>query len=125
MARNRRGTLLYRQERTVKGVLRELHLVIKPYLVRRMSHDHSKSLHHLTHLIVVSRRDERHIGLAGRVLAMNQFFLLGWHAPVAILSTIDDTVALILRLQMFQPTLNVRIELAKRLVVTIVSPQHL
>ena len=98
MTGNGRGAFLHGEELAVEGFLCECHLVIKPFLVCVLSHNQSKILHHLTHLIVVGRRDERNIGDTCRVFAVDEILTLRRHAPVAVFAAIDDAVALVLRL---------------------------
>ena len=119
-----RRSFLDSQELSVKRLFRCFCLLVKPMSIPIHLLHTGISCHHLTDIIVISRRYQCDIRLACRILTMNQFLFLGRHTPVAILSTMDQSILLILVLQMLQPAFHIRVVFPQRHIVAIVTIKH-
>ena len=124
MSRYGRRSFLDSQELSVKRLLRCFCLLVKPMSIPIHLLHTGISCHHLTDSIIISGGYQSHIRLACWILTMNQFLFLGRHTPVAILSTMDQSILLILVLQMLQPAFHIRVVFPQRHIVAIVTIKH-
>ena len=71
----------------------------------------------------IGRGEERAIGLACWVFAMDELKPFGWHTPVAVGVLRDDAIGIAIGLhQMSNPFLDVRIAIGKRFCIAILPP---
>ena len=80
----------------------------------------------MQHANDIGRGEQRTIGLACRVFAMDEFEPLGWHTPVAVGVLRDDAIGIAICLhQMSNPFLDVRIAIGKRFCIAVLPPEHI
>ena len=120
MSRYGRRPFLDSQELPVKRLLRRLCLLLKPLNVTLLVEHMGIGSHYLTNSIIISGGYQCNVRLPCRILTMNQFLFLGRHTPVPILTTMDQSVLLILALHMLQPAFHIRVVFPQGHIVPIV-----
>ena len=124
MARYCRRAFLHGEVLTIEGFLRLGSLGLEPFGIGIQFLHSGIASHHAADVEVIGRGDKCHVGGPCWVLAMDKFFLFRWQAPVGIFPAKDQSVALVLGLQVLQPPFHVRIVFPQRLIVAIVANEH-
>ena len=115
---------LHGLELLVEGILGQCGFVREILGISRESLHPGEISHHQVYLIIISGGDERSVGDAGGVLAVDEFLLFGGHTPVGVFVAGHQSVLLVLVFQVFQPSFHVGIELAHGLVVAVLANHH-
>ena len=125
MSGNSRRTLLHLQEFLVESLFRQGSLLLEIVGIGCQTLYLGKLLHQQTDAIVISRRDQSTVGDTRGILTVYHLLFLWWHTPVAITVFRDQSVFLILVLQVLHPALHCRIMLLHRSLIAILVVQHL
>ena len=112
------------QELLVEGILGQCGFVREMLGISRESLHPGEISHHQVYLIIICGGDERAVGDAGGVLAVDEFLLFGGHTPVGVFVAGHQSILLVLVFQVFQPSFHVGIELAHGLVVAVLANHH-
>ena len=125
MSGNSRCTLLHLQEFLVESLFRQGSLLLEIVGIGCQTLHLGKLLHQQTDAIVIGRRNQCSVGDTCGILTVYHLLFLWWHAPVAITVFRNQSVFLILVLQVLHPALHCRIMLPHRSLIAILVVQHL